>query len=56
MAAKPCGETVELLRRHNPWVSVKWVVFGDEFSVTLLLMIKPLFLTRPVATSSNMFP
>lgn len=27
-----------------------------RFSVILLLRIKPLFLTRPVATSSNLFP
>lgn len=40
----------------NLLVSVKVVVFGDEFSVILLLTIKHLFLTRPVASSSNMFP
>lgn len=39
----------------NLRVSVKVVVFRDEFSVILLLMIKHLFLTRPVASCSNMF-
>lgn len=55
-AAIPAWETfLSFYICHNLWVSVKVVVSGDESSIILLLMIKRLFLTRPVATSNNMF-